>query len=522
MRCSDYSCKTFYLAAVPLPHQHHILTDSSHYLNVLGAYGSGKTYTTYMADLKHSLITPNGETLIGADTLVQLENTIRKDLERDLPEEFVKQYNRQKNMITLINLHIIYWRHLAEIGDIRSYNLSRAHVVEASEVKYEAYVQLQSRIRNDAAIVYYTDANGKPLVEYDPDTQSMRKKEKLNWIQLVTESNPDANWIKDEALLKSGKIHLHYETDEEYRVPPADAVPFMTSHIIPTKANTYLPQNFYENMARGKPEWWIRRFLKGSFRYSEGLVYPNWQTNIVPDFQIPPEWPRLIGFDYGLSDNSHFVFGALDLKGEVYGRAAIFWYSELVLSNMSISQIAKKYREHVRRVVPPNSVYTLPRMDPISYATRTRVSDKKTIGTLLKEEGCYFLPGEVNLDYRILHLNDLIDSARSYFFEEGFKHTNKEALEYKFPPKSLEKRTKKDDKPVDIRNHGVNAVEFITSKVSRNLKVPDSKVHQYTPTDRPAITTRLKDQWNPLAESSTTTEDNREGPASLFPVGGNF
>ena len=39
-----------------------------------------------------------------------------------------------------------------------------------------------------------------------------------------------------------------------------------------------------------KPDWWIRRFLYGSFENREGLVYP-----VALDFTVDPLKYRIIG-----------------------------------------------------------------------------------------------------------------------------------------------------------------------------------------------------------------------------------
>lgn len=523
LRCSLYDCKTFVDTNIPLPHQANIMKDPSSRVGVFGGFGSGKTHTNIKDDEKHIMITSMGETLIGAATLVQLENTIRKDFERDFPGEFVKQYNRQKNMITFVNGHLLYWRHLAEIEDIRSYNLTRAHFLEASGVKQGAYVQIQTRLRNEAGIKYYHNEDGSPVMYFDKEEGRYKKKERLNWIKFIAESNPDANWIKDDILLKSGKIVLYEETEDEYEVEQENVLPFMTSHIIPTKANIHLPGNFFRDIAKDKPEWWIKRYLKGSFRYSEGLVYPEWQDHIIEDFAIPDHWPRIIGYDYGLSDNSHFVFGGVDINGEVFKRPCVFWFDELVLKDMSVSQLASEYKQKYRRIVPSGMVLTTPRMDPVSYNKRNE-ENLKTIGNLFLEEGCYFLPGEKSIDFRILHLGDMIKNGYHKFFRKGFARTNKEALNYKFPEKSLDKKKKTDDKPEDKLNHGVNAIEFITSKVNRKLEFEDTRPISIAlgglKRDEP-----LK-RFNPLTDTGYGDYEDGydgheyEGPASLFHDGG--
>lgn len=508
-------CKTYIWVAVPLHHQAAIQRDASSRINVFGAYGSGKTTGVMHDDQKHVLITPLGETLIGADTLIQLDNTIRKDFERDFPINFLKNYNRQKNMMIFKNGHIVYWRPLLDVGDIRSYNLTRAHVVEASETKHEAYVELQARVRNEAAIQYKRDKNGSPIIKWDPEREQYVKEEAFNWLKLITESNPDSNWIKHELLLKSGTIVLHHETDDEYEVDPNEALPFMSTHVIPTKANYHLPKDFYKNMAADKPNWWVRRFLRGSFKYSEGLVYPRWQEQVIDDFEIPRSWPRIVGYDYGLSHNSHFVYGALDLEGQVKGHPAIFFYSELVVNQMNIKEIAAAYKQHNRHALPADMLWTTPRMDPTSYVAPDKAHTKKTTGTLLREAGAFFLPGERDLDFGILHMNTFIEERKVYFFKEGFKRTNKEAADYRFPPKRLDKRTENEDKPLDRRNHGVDATRFIMSVIPRTF---DKKRNRPLSNTSQAVQYVPKRQWDPLEEHPMEVRESWEGVAELFHI----
>ena len=511
MRCSTPNCHTYYNTAVPMPHQNFALSDPSKRLGLFGGYGSGKTFTGYQGDQKHILLTPNGETLIGADTLVQLENTVKKDLERDFPNDFVHRYNRQKNLIQFVNGHILYYRHLADEGDIRSYNLTRAHMLEASEVKHDSYTQLQTRLRNENAIRHHMD-DGVPIMEYNHKTRTLEKKERLNWIQLVVESNPDSGWIKEDFLLKSGKIYIHHDTKQKYHVNPELVSPITSSHIIPSKANFHLPQDFIPNLEKGKPQWWVNRYLYGSFDYSEGMVYPHIANAIVEDFEIPKHWPRIVGMDYGLNDNTHFMFGALDQNGDTNrGRPAVYFFAEIVRNDMSISQIAEVYKSGIRRLVPPNSLYKTPVMDGRSYAQRTRTGEKKTLGTLFREEGCIFKPAQMDLEARIMKLNDLIDSGQVYFFEEGTKYAIEEFKKYRYPDKKLESTTKAN-KPIDKDNHGINATEFICMELPYKLIPPEGKVYRKEGTDY-QVTQKQKKAWDPLEDNYN---QEYEGFAKFF------
>jgi len=506
--CTQSNCHTYYDTAIPMPHQIEILKDKSPQVGLFGGYGSGKTYTSLKADEKHILTTPNGETLIGADTLVQLENTIKKDFEKDFPLDFVKRYNRQKNMITFINGHTVYYRHLADEGDIRSYNLTRAHILEASEVKHDAYIQLQTRLRNTSAIEYETDEKtGEPVMIYSPKSKQYKQKEKLNWIQMFVESNPDSGWIKEDFLLKSHEIHIYDDQEQTYHLNPNYVSPNIKSHIIPSKANYYLPEDFIPSLERGKPDWWVKRYLRGSFDYAEGLVYPHAVDQMIDDFEIPKHWVRMVSMDYGLNDNTHFIFSAIDFDGDKNGKPAIYVFDEIVINNASISEIATVYKDYIRKIVPIGKLFKTPVMDGRSYSQRTKINDKKTIGTLFQEEGCYFRPAQMNLDARIMRTNDFINNQQIWFFKEGVPHLIEELKNYKFPDRKLNK-TVKADKPIDKDNHGVNSLEFQIMEMPYRLKNTPTKI--YTPGPKE----REHDMWG----VKTKKEKTFDGFGEIFEV----
>jgi phage terminase large subunit len=178
-------------------------------------------------------------TLIGAQTYNQLEQTAQKEFMQIVPDELVEGFLKQKNMLIMKNGHVVIFRALDDEGKIRSLNLSMAWIEEASEVKYDIYVQLTTRLRNKATKHH----------------------------QLVLTTNPDLGWIKSEILLKADKIHnpqSYYHQDEE------EINPDISVHIAPTHLNTYLPEGFWETVARNRPEWWKKRYLYGSFEHAEG------------------------------------------------------------------------------------------------------------------------------------------------------------------------------------------------------------------------------------------------------------
>lgn len=192
--CSNNSCNTFFNSYVPQAHQFAFHEDSHPFVGNFGGYGSGKTLTSREEIYKHMFITPKGNTLIGANVASQYEQTIKREIEADLPQVFVKRVNTQKAYMDLINDHRIMYRPYDDPEKLRSYNLTSFLIVEASEVKQQSFVQLKTRTRNLAAteplrdengeIVYKTAANGVkiPIIAH-------------NWQKGIIESNPSAGWI---------------------------------------------------------------------------------------------------------------------------------------------------------------------------------------------------------------------------------------------------------------------------------------------------------------------------------------
>lgn len=505
LRCSDPDCRTFYDTFIPMPHQYNILRDSHPRVGVFGGYGCGKTTADYKGDEKHIMLTPNGETLIGADTLIQLDNTIKKDLEGDFPLEFVKHYNRQRGQVTFINGHILYYRPLEDVGDIKSYNLTRAHILEASEVKREAYVQLQTRIRNEHAMKIRRNPDGSKRFIYDKLSHSYRLDIDYDWLQMVIESNPDSGWIKSDVLLKSDEITVYNES-QEYAVPPQFALKQISSHVIPTRANYNLPPHFYEDVAADKPQWWISKFLEGSFAYSEGLVYPNHAKAIIEPFDIPKHWPVMIGFDYGLNDNSHFIFIALDFNGEHDGRPRGYVFLELVRNNMNVASLAQAYKEQYRRVIPAGGLYKTPVMDAKSYNQRT--PQKIKLGDLFADEGCVFNPAQMEKDPRILRTNTFIDLGYLQIFN-CCPVLIGELGTYKYPERTLE-RVKDISKPVDGNDHGISALEFAV------MELPNRMQNRATQIEPVKAVLKSIPQYDPFYDTHAGDENSYEGFAAAF------
>ena len=373
---------------------------------------------------------------MGANIVPQYEQTIKRELEADIPRAFVKDYSEKKSYMDLINGARIMYRPLYKEGMLRSLNLSMFVIVEASEVNGDTYHQLKTRLRNKAA-----------------------SSETADWRKGIVESNPDSGWIRTDVLLASDDIQKHGQIFDEYYQAPEAIDPNTASHVASTDVNKHLPKNFIAELVKNKPGWWVKRYIHSSFSYSEGLVYPLATDRVVPAYEIPRDWKRIVAFDYGLSDNAVFIFAAID---EVKGKVVI--YKEVVTNNRNIEQLAKLYFENSKDI-PAGLLWCPPIIDPRSSTQRDY--NKKTLNSHFLDYGIYFKPGHVNLDARIYRLNTYIELNRIEIMDTC-PNLIKEFENYKFPDKSLTKNNRNPDKPVDKDNHAINPVEWIVMELPHN------------------------------------------------------
>lgn len=457
--CANPVCNTYLNTYVPQAHQFAFHEDNHTFTGNFGGFGSGKTLTSREEIYKHIFITDNGNTLIGANVASQYEQTIKREIEADLPAAFIQRINTQKAYYDLINGHRIMFRPYDDPDKLRSYNLTSFLIVEASEVKQQSFTQLKTRLRNLAAtvperdekgeIIYKTAANGVKIPVI-----------KENWQRGIIESNPSAGWIRNDVLLVSSDIYKHGEIVDEYDVDPEKADPAISTHVTSTSANEFLPDNFIENNIKNKPMWWVNRYIYGSFLYAEGKVYPRSAAAVVDDFEIPSHWKRILAFDYGLSDDAVFILGAIDEE-----KGILYIYDECRSNDNNIETLADIFHEFTKDI-PVGGWVCPPIIDPKSGPKRDY--DKKSLSDHFLDYGISFIPGFINVDARIFRTNTYIESGRLKIMRKC-RSLIEEFDNYKF---------KADEsvmsgftgKPEDKNNHGINAVEWICMELPADPK----------------------------------------------------
>jgi PBSX family phage terminase large subunit len=126
-------------------------------------------------------------------------------------------------------------------------------------------------------------------------------------------------------LLESGRVRIkswHFELED----------------------NTFLTAEYLENVkVTTPPGMWYDRRIKGLWVSAEGLVYEGWnpEAHVIEPFEIPAEWPRVFGIDWGFVNPFVILFGAIDTDGRLY------IYDEYYKTNTLIRDHAKEFYRRI-------------------------------------------------------------------------------------------------------------------------------------------------------------------------------
>lgn len=431
-------CNAHICTYKPMPHQAAFHQDPHQKKLYAGGFGSAKTYTCGMEFLCTVLQIPNSAGLMGASTWGQVSDTCLKFVCDNLPKALVAKSNQDKVnwYLQLVNGSRISAKPLDQEGKIRSMNLSIIWIEEASEVEYSVVAFLAARLRNKVGFF-----NGK------------------NRLKMLLSSNPDVGWLNNDWLMCSDQIYYHGDVKDRYTVRPDKRDAAISTHISATSANYYLPPDYEENLAKNKEPWWINRYLKGSFKYTEGLVYPNFVDWFCEPFDIPDDWKRVTGTDFGRRDPTAHLVGALDPVNKI-----IYIYDEIEesLEDRPIDYMADKIKKCDN--FPPYLLAFPNYCDPRG-AHRDQVSGKSWINEY-RAHGIIFQPavdcGQDSLAPTINKVYTYAKHGRLKIFNTC-KKTYTSLSKYKYKERTLGDDSNQGEKPQDKNNHLPDALRYLLS-----------------------------------------------------------
>lgn len=449
-------CNAVEIYYYPQPHQIAFHRDPHTFKAIFGAYGSGKTTTAVMSIVEHVLNVSNGRTAMLAPTMQMLRETSYSELLKFLPHTHIKDEIKTKGSEKLIlkNGHEILLLPSDDADKIRSLNLTAFYLEEASNSKYDVFVELTARTRNTAAFIYKKDADGNIMTTFDDVRQIDIPIIEKNRLLGVICSNPDSGWIRTEILHKSDVViaPVRYPRDKEYN-------PDMSTHLHSSFQNKYLDPDFQTRIGRGKPDWWVKRYIYGSFEYTEGLVYPRFAEGIVDPFPIPPTWKRMFGVDFGLRDPTVMLALAIDPESGI-----CYVYDEHYEAEKPVNYHATKMLAMLKNI-PAGMINGQIVADP-SGKTRRGSNGRSYFGHY-SEYGLWFKEGVNDIDSGIMKVFTYFELGKLKIFSNCF-NTIREGREYKYQSQELTLEKNRGEKPVPFNDHAMDTLRYIIQELPDN------------------------------------------------------
>lgn len=303
---------------------------------------------------------------------------------------------------------------------------------EASGISESIYTQLLTRLRDHAT------------------------KDKL----IIVCSNPSLGWIKNifyDNVARSNPKHPEHDQHN----------PNIVTYIWKSYQNPFLPRDFVDNISKGKPEWWKRRYIDGSFDMVDGAVYPRIGEAIIKAQNVADTWERIVSIDVGLRNPTALLIGAIDPQT---GNVHVF--KEYYKANALVPEHARNIKQILEeeKVTAGNTRFMV--IDPAA-GNKTDPINGKSIQGLYQEYGLYFSKANNSLDAGILKVNAYIELGKLKV-HDTCPNLIRELQNYQYPDVEMEAKDKNlKEKPIKANDHAADALRYMLMRLPddpENLK----------------------------------------------------
>ena len=266
-----------------------------------GSLGGGKSYALSAEALRFSLMYSGNKGFMCRSEAKAFKETTLDTLlnlifmiEDRLKQKILVGHNRATETLFFITKSKILYGGLGgrENHDrVKSMELGFYCVDEASECNEEDIDMLESRLRHRLPDGSYPEFFG------------------------LYASNPEPGWLKRRFIVP----HVKGILEENRKFVPA----------LP-RDNKWLPPGYIENISRGKPDYWVKRYIEGSWDAAEGQVYPmfDFDIHVYPNtksnYEIPHPKKRsgypsmFAAFDHGQTNPACFLGFFKDFDDNVF------------------------------------------------------------------------------------------------------------------------------------------------------------------------------------------------------------
>ena len=259
-----------------------------------GGFGNGKTSGTCVKAIQLMRDYPGSHGAVLRETLPKVTTTTMKEFFKWLPKSWIKSFNKQERMLTLVNGSTCVFSYLVQQG---SGSDTTSNVLSAT-FDWALVDQVE-----DPGIVYkdFTDLLDRSGHRPIDTVEHINKMD--GELRIVHITKDDYNTNKKELMIEVVEGSTYENKDN-------------------------IPEDFIETLEMTYTGQMKDRFLNGEWAGYEGLVYPNfdinrnvlpheWIVNYYNELKSKYNLTILQGFDYGIAVPSCYMWGFIDPFGNI-------------------------------------------------------------------------------------------------------------------------------------------------------------------------------------------------------------
>lgn len=444
-----------------------------------GGFGNGKTAAACVKALQLVKDYPGCNGLIAMATFAQLNDTIREEVYKWVPDSAVRRWpTTADNTLHLKNGSKINFRYIKQKGKAAAadgqtssnllsatYDFAIVDQIENPEITYKDFLDLMGRLRG--------------TTEYKGNDPSMPLTGP-RW--LILTANPSFNWVFHK-LIKPMKHWMDTSEPHPDLIVDEDGKPLIDLFEAPTYENSHnLPADFIKGLEASYTGQFRDRFLGGEWGAFEGLVYPDFdrKTHMIDrnvmmryltDLQyrgLKPE--ALEGFDFGIASPSCYLYGFVDY----YGR--VFILDGFYAPGMTIPQIGDKINSMRLKYYPFTQLVKSMMADPAIFKRQVVQGSGRAADTisrmLLENHDIQTRAGQNDITSGIAkvasylamnnipHFDGSGNNGRAIYFASELSFIADEFLSYFWQMSGGFERV---DKPIDRNDHAMDTLKYMLS-----------------------------------------------------------
>jgi hypothetical protein len=446
-----------------------------------GGFGNGKTAAVCVKAIQLALDYPGSNGFIGMATYAQLNDTIREEYYKWVPNSAVKRWpTMADNTLVYHNGSRANFRYLQQKGKSNldgtttsnllsaTYDYAVVDQMENPAIVYKDYLDLLGRLRGT------TEYRGKDSTM--PETGP-------RW--LIMTANPAFNWFYHKVIQPAQEYRETGNITENLPVNLETGEVMIDLFEAPTQENKHnLPADFIQGMEANYKGVFADRFIGGEWGAFEGLVYPDFQISThtllkdtikmymmrMKSMGIPLD--VIHGFDFGIASPSCYLFGFRDHRGRVFIIDG-FYKTEMTLEEIAKAIVAiwRKWAGLVNIVEPIMA-------DPAIFK-RNHVSSvgkgAETIANLLTDfADLWLVPGQNDILNGVAKLQAYLavddfphfetgePNGRMLYFASDLSFVFNEFGAYFW---ASDKQGGRVDKPIDKNDHAMDTLKYMFSRL---------------------------------------------------------